>query len=211
MNPDTWAFDTHARLQDGRPSCLSLTLCHCHGRRTHLGLIRGCGYREPCGSAGQATIVCGTEMWLRGLHVPFSPGKAKMCSLVSGVGLGSEPTLAIGHAHRSLREVAVARMVELGSGELGLDGGSEKCSWSEREQSAAHGHTASQTSGTACTCPAQAPLVTSWLWASEQRRELRSEWVRLGRGGGCPSRCAETPGAWRAEAWARKRPGRGSE
>lgn len=55
MNPDTWAFDTHARLQDGRPSCLSLTLCHCHGRRTHLGLIRGCGYREPCGSAGQAT------------------------------------------------------------------------------------------------------------------------------------------------------------
>lgn len=56
MNPDTWAFDTHARLQDGRPSCLSLTLCHCHGRRTHLGLIRGCGYREPCGSAGQATI-----------------------------------------------------------------------------------------------------------------------------------------------------------
>lgn len=109
MNPDTWAFDTHARLQDGRPSCLSLTLCHCHGRRTHLGLIRGCGYREPCGSAGQATIVCGTETWLRGLHVPFSPGKAKMCSLVSGVGLGSEPTLAIGHTHRSLREVAVAR------------------------------------------------------------------------------------------------------
>lgn len=108
-------------------------------------------------------------------------------------------------ARPSQPEGSGRRTVELGSGELGLDGGSEKCSWSEREASAAHGHTASQTSGTACTCPAQAPLVTSWLWASEQRRELRSEWVRLGRGGGCPSRCAETPGAWRAEAWARKR------